>query len=255
MFSNLGKISSSLRFNLLRTAVQTKDNVRCYGIVRSWGLQSRCHETSRTLRSSFPKFLIPKLMRSFADQSVIKINTNVANNVLLWKFERPKFFRNIAIFTVLQFTVLMTCSYAAWTVIPIYRNDMTWKDYFKKAYLSGVLWFFSAFSAIVTSVLIWIFIRKSLKYIILNKGGTSATLVTYHPFKESIAKVVPLEDLIVKKDRNDVGTFISLRVKGTRFFHLIDKQGTFVNPDLYDLTVGLDRTHKPVKKSAVSRVG
>lgn len=53
---------------------------------------------------------------------------------------------------------------------------------------------------------------------------------------------------MTKRDRNDVGTFISMRIKGTRLFHLIDKEGTFVNPELYDKTVGLDRQPKMVRK-------
>uniref|UniRef100_A0A6V7L5I1 Uncharacterized protein n=1 Tax=Bracon brevicornis TaxID=1563983 RepID=A0A6V7L5I1_9HYME len=52
----------------------------------------------------------------------------------------------------------------------------------------------------------------------------------------------------VRRERNDVGMYIPLRVEGFRLFYLIDKDGTWVNPELYDLTVGLDRRSEVERK-------
>ncbi|XP_015120003.1 transmembrane protein 223 [Diachasma alloeum] len=249
MLVNLLRITSSLRSNLLQRLPESKEKVRCYGLFRSWGLESRCQESRSKLKFSSRKSSTPKFIRTFTDEPVTRINTNVANNVILWKFEHPKYFLRMTIFNATQFTIMMMASCVAWTFIPIFRDDMTWKDYAKKAYLSVILCFFTAFAAISTGVLIWMYTCRSLKYIILNKGGTSATLVTYHPIKGSASKVVPLEDILIKSDRNDVGHFISLKLRGTGMYHLIDKDGIFVNPDLYDLTVALDRTPKIKKKN------
>ncbi|XP_011312727.1 transmembrane protein 223 isoform X2 [Fopius arisanus] len=190
-----------------------------------------------------------KHKRTFATESITRINTNVANNVILWKYENPKHFQRFHMFSIVQFIILMACSYTSWKYIPIFEEDMSWKEYAKKSYLWGSLCFFAAFAAIGTTMMIWIFTCKSLKYIILNKGGSSATLVTYHPTKGSTAKIVPLEDIVIKKDRNDVGAFISLKVTGTRFFYLVDKDGIFVNPHLYDQTIALDRLSKFTPKT------
>jgi hypothetical protein len=44
--------------------------------------------------------------------------------------------------------------------------------------------------------LIWYVTTRTVKYLILRKGGENATIVTYHPVKGEKAITVPIKEVI-----------------------------------------------------------
>lgn len=85
-----------------------------------------------------------KFIRNLSDQAFTDLNTNVANNVILWKYERPTYFSRMAVFSFVQFVILVGFSCVAFNYIPVWKDDMTGKDYTRQAYLPILLCVFSA---------------------------------------------------------------------------------------------------------------
>ncbi|KAK0181991.1 hypothetical protein PV327_000166 [Microctonus hyperodae] len=142
-----------------------------------------------------------------------EINTNVANNVLLWKYEIDKHFRRLQIFSCVQFSILTLFSYIMYSNLPSFNNYETVKDYVQDNSIIMLSSVMSLVTGICASLLIWAFTIRSLKYIILNKGGKFATLVSFHPIKKPQPHVVLIDDIIVTKGRRDVGQYLSLKLQ------------------------------------------
>lgn len=117
---------------------------------------------------------------------------------------------------------------------------------------------------VIAGVIVFVIIR-SVKYVILRKGGQDVTLVTYHPYKKEVVNTVPLDKVSrildetlqkVEKNikcmlkilqvssltsRDGLKAYIPIKIKGKKWNYLLDKNGHFVNPDLFDDTVGVKR--------------
>lgn len=83
----------------------------------------------------------PILFSSFRkiQNSPLDVNTNVANNVILWKYEGTKYFKNLGIFGFFQFIVLSGFSYSVFHLIPSKNDDEKLLEYLKKAIISITL--------------------------------------------------------------------------------------------------------------------
>lgn len=90
---------------------------------------------------------------------------------------------------------------------------------------------------------------RNINRIILRpgkKGVPSVSLSTYTflPSKFSHTIEVPLTSVSCVTSREHKSSFVTLKVKGKWMFYLIDKSGTFINPYLFDRTIGLKRSLK-----------
>ena len=90
-------------------------------------------------------------------------------------------------------------------------------------------------------ITVWYITVRSVKYIILLRGGEKVTIVTYHPFKNEVKMTVPLDHVTCKATRNENKPYVPIKLKDLKHHFIIDKQGQFVNPELFDGTVGVKR--------------
>lgn len=113
-------------------------------------------------------------------------------------------------------------------------------------------------------ILISFYVHRSIKTIILNKGGKNVTLVMYHMLKGATSKVVPVDDvsfhtkklflykdkkiryvvylqIVIRRSRSEVTNYMPLSIKSTRLYHLLSGDGVFVNPELFDHTIGYNK--------------
>ncbi|KAJ8372272.1 hypothetical protein AAFF_G00291270 [Aldrovandia affinis] len=88
-----------------------------------------------------------------------------------------------------------------------------------------------------------LFCRRSVSRVILHKGGGKVTVATQSPLGADRARrlTVPLAHVACHAHRHESPTFIPLRVKGHRFYFLMDTEGTLNNTKLFDVTVGAYR--------------
>lgn len=82
---------------------------------------------------------------------------------------------------------------------------------------------------------------KSVRYLVLRKGGEELTLVTYAPFGKTRMLTVPLNRVSCKEMRSRATSSLPLKVKGHYLHYLLDMQGEFKNEVLFDHTAGLKR--------------
>lgn len=167
------------------------------------------------------------------------VNTNVQNNVILYKNENDRYFRYVKIFAIGQlfgWSVL-----AAYTYMPaffdIFRADINSKEFIKKHILQLSLFTFSIFAGPATFAFMYALCSRNIKYIILNKGGKTLSLFTYHMWKRKANINLPVGMAKAVSHRTDLGVCIPLKIKNRVFYYLIDKKGIFVNPNLFDYTL------------------
>lgn len=88
-----------------------------------------------------------------------------------------------------------------------------------------------------------LFCRRSVSRVILHKGGRMVSVSTQSPLGMDRAQkfTVPLSEVACHAHRQESPMFIPLRVKGHKFYFLLDKEGTINNARLFDVTVGAYR--------------
>lgn len=90
----------------------------------------------------------------------------------------------------------------------------------------------------------WMYTLRSVRYLILRKGGSEVTLVTYGPFGKNRMMTVPLSDISCREMRNRTKTSLPLKIKGRYLHYVLDMKGEFKNVSLFDSTAGLRRSLK-----------
>ncbi|EZA56326.1 hypothetical protein X777_02945 [Ooceraea biroi] len=169
--------------------------------------------------------------------SGLDVNTNVKNNVILYKYDNPKQSRNFKLFIFAHLIGWSVLAYAIYkpSLMDIFTTDISMKQYFQDHVWRFPIFVFSSFIGPSMFLLFYFLQSRTLKYIILNKGGETLTFITHHMFKrKSTINNLPVRSVSSTKHRTDDGTYISLKVKNRPFYFLVEKTGTFVNPKLFD---------------------
>lgn len=89
-----------------------------------------------------------------------------------------------------------------------------------------------------------LFCRRSVYQVILHQGGRMVTVSTQSALGPGRGQkiTVPLKQVACHAHRHESPSFIPLRVKGHKFYFLLDKEGTVNNARLFDTTVGSYRS-------------
>ncbi|XP_078064823.1 transmembrane protein 223 [Mustelus asterias] len=87
----------------------------------------------------------------------------------------------------------------------------------------------------------YLFARRSVCRVLLHRGGQHVTVSSYLPFGGTSSFTVPLRHVSCVAHRSQVPSVIPLKIRGRRFYYLLDKQGQFYNAQLFDNTVGAYR--------------
>ncbi|XP_037542819.1 transmembrane protein 223 [Nematolebias whitei] len=88
-----------------------------------------------------------------------------------------------------------------------------------------------------------LFCLRSVNKVVLHKGGRMVTVCTQSPLGPGRGRTmtVPLSQVACHAHRQESPSFIPLKIKGYRFYFLLDKEGTVNNARLFDITVGAYR--------------
>lgn len=85
------------------------------------------------------------------------------------------------------------------------------------------------------------FTLRSVRFLILRKGGQDVTFVTYGPFGHNRIMTVPLKNVSAQQPREIAKVHLPLKVRNRSLFYVLDMRGEFKNARLYDYTAGLNR--------------
>lgn len=89
--------------------------------------------------------------------------------------------------------------------------------------------------------MVWMYTLKSVRYLILNKGGRHLTFVTYGPLGKNRMMKVPIDHICCKEQRTAAKVQLPLKIKNTWMHYMLDMRGEFKHPVLFDSTAGLFR--------------
>ncbi|KFB44404.1 AGAP005148-PB-like protein [Anopheles sinensis] len=90
----------------------------------------------------------------------------------------------------------------------------------------------------------WMFTLRSVRYLILRRGGNEVSVVTYAPFGTNRIMDVPLKYVSAQESREAARVTVPIKIKNRALFYVLDMRGEFTNTKLYDYTVGLSRKLK-----------
>ena len=85
------------------------------------------------------------------------------------------------------------------------------------------------------------FTLRSVRFLILRKGGRDVTFVTYSPFGQNRIMTVPLKSVSAQQPRELADSLLPLKVRNRSLFYVLDMRGEFKNAQLYDYSAGLHR--------------
>ncbi|XP_050666409.1 transmembrane protein 223 [Leptidea sinapis] len=201
---------------------------------------------------TFNNYFIKTTTTSFSSnspRSIHDVNTNVAKDVILFKYENPKFFRYMNIFAIIQYmfwTYLGVFAFKNLRDAPVERDTTNDAPWYRRINL-GENKYKNTLSAVAVIIgcgslaMIWMYTLRSVRFLILNKGGKHLTFVTYTPLGENRIMKVPLECVCCKEDRMFAKVQLPLKVKNRVMHYMLDMRGEFKNPLLFDSTAGLAR--------------
>nr|XP_061782343.1 transmembrane protein 223-like [Nerophis lumbriciformis] len=89
----------------------------------------------------------------------------------------------------------------------------------------------------------FLFCRRSVSRVVLHQGGRMVSVFTQSPLGMGRGRkiTVALSQVSCHAHRQESPSFIPLKVKGHKFYFLLDKDGTLNYPKLFDTTVGVYR--------------
>ncbi|KAK7143580.1 hypothetical protein R3I93_014670 [Phoxinus phoxinus] len=184
-------------------------------------------------------------------------STAVSKDVILFQHDRTRFFRLLALFCGGQFVFWTYLAHFAFTSLRDTRN-INGESPKVRTELGGLFSFdmnlgsnawrygFTLGCIIIGGGIVGaavLFSRRSVSRVILHKGGGNVTVSTQSPLGPLRAHhlTVPLTQVACHAHRQESPSFIPLKVKGYKFYFLMDKDGTLNNPKLFDITVGAYR--------------
>ncbi|GAB0100728.1 Transmembrane protein 223 [Sergentomyia squamirostris] len=214
-------------------------------------LRNSCSVFSYSLRGFVPPLRQGVIRKSFSTAArPYELNTNVVKDVIIYKYDNPKFFRYLNIFAICQFFFWVYLSHFSFTTLrdaPVDKNTSEDLPFWRKLNLGdnkyrntlSSLSFCFGWGILAMS---WMYTLRSVRYLVLRKGGQNVSLVTYTPMGVGNRIMdVPLTCISAQESRGAARVHLPLKVKNRAFYYILDKKGTFPNEKLFDYTAGLRR--------------
>nr|XP_033331579.1 uncharacterized protein LOC117223421 [Megalopta genalis] len=139
-------------------------------------------------------------------------NTNIQNNVLLYKRESYAFY-------FLRFVGFGSLILAIRLAYRLYNEKVkdTWKtstSIKENIRINGFNILFLIYGALTGPLILWtvyIICSRYVKYIILHKGGKEVSIITYHLFKEEAALKIPTREVQTIVARNETEAYVLMK--------------------------------------------
>lgn len=169
-------------------------------------------------------------------------SSKILNNVLIFQFERPVAYKIVVSFAFIQLFGMYSM---VTNIYDTYCQDLfeaakSWKERIKSHPFSLVTIAIGCIFGPMILVLVVFFSGRTIRRIILHKGGKEVTFVTYNLNPSRQVFTESLENMSCKTSRKYRST-LPLSIKGKRFYYFIDTDGEILNENLFDFTVGIKR--------------
>nr|CAG4649020.1 EOG090X0JX7 [Polyphemus pediculus] len=195
----------------------------------------------------------PSVSNNFSTKPSWELDTNVIKDVILYSHENPRFHKVLNIFALSQLFIWIYLAEFSLSLkdapvnketekienLPWYRKINMGENKFK----NGITTMCVTIGMLMLGGS-WLYSLKSIRNIVLRKGGKSVTIVTYGPFNKIRYIDAPLKNVSATQSRARSPVHLPLKVKGYMGFFMVDMKGQFKNIPLFDATVGLKRSLK-----------
>ncbi|CAL1529448.1 unnamed protein product [Lymnaea stagnalis] len=189
------------------------------------------------------------MSRSFASKNPLDVNRQILQDALVYSHNNDSFYKALSYFGIFQ---LSLWGYLAFSIqdlrLPTIRdvNDPPlWKRFlYKEGQYKNAL---SLLSLIVGASIFFITLtypRRAVKNLWMLKGGQEVQITTYSWLGKEKTFKKPIEHINCLQSRTGAGQHIPLQVKGSSFYFLLDKKGSFHNTDLFDFLIAVKRNIK-----------
>lgn len=173
------------------------------------------------------------------------LQSGVPRDVLLFQHERSRFFAILGLFCAGQSIFWTSLAVAALSRplirVPAEAPNRGYLDLRSALWRYGLAVGCGMMGALVLGAGL-LYSLRSVRSVMLLAGGQQVTLTTYAPFGLGTRFTVPLNQISCMAHRGEVPAMLPLKVKGRRFYFLLDKAGHFPNTHLFDNTVGTYRS-------------
>lgn len=203
--------------------------------------------TSIIIRQQITAKLSPPTSQNFCNKA-FDVSTNVSKDIILFKYENPKFYKMLNIFAIVQFLFWNYLSHAAFTTLrdaPVEEvaEDAAWYRRINlgdNKYRNGITvsCFLIGYGILAVA---WMYTLRSVRFLVLRKGGQDLSFVTYGPFNKNRIITVPLKFCSAVESRATARVQLPIKVKNKSLFYILDMRGEFKNTQLFDHTAGLSR--------------
>lgn len=85
------------------------------------------------------------------------------------------------------------------------------------------------------------FTLRNVRFLILRKGGSKVSFVCYGPMGTNRITNVPLSCISAVQSRDAGASALPIKVQNKKFHFLLDKQGEYTNPQLFDHVINVKR--------------
>ncbi|XP_046736628.1 transmembrane protein 223 [Diprion similis] len=178
-----------------------------------------------------------------------EIPTNLSADTILYKNENRKLFKLLNIFGISQLIFWSYLAHFIYTMlkdVPISKSEVEelpwWRTInFGEKKMRTALSICTFLIGYAMFAFAWIHTLKSVKYLVLRKGGNQLTFITHTPFGGTRMRTVPLDKVCCKQNRAEAKLHLPIKVKGDMMHYILDMRGRFANPQLFDFTAGLQR--------------
>lgn len=236
--------------------------LRCYSTQFRLAHQNMFQNVSsiHSIKNTSNSRILTVFQRQPSGQSLCTSAQQVSKDVTLFSHDRTRFFRLLSIFCGGQFLFWTYLAQFAFTELRNTSKDKG-KPQASTPKTTGLagMWSFEmnlgsnawryGFTAGCLGIgativgLGVLFCRRSVSQVVLHQGGKMVTVCTQSPLGQGKGRkmTVPLSQVACYAHRQESASFIPLRVKGHKFYFLLDKEGTVNNAKLFDITVGAYR--------------
>eukprot|EP00058_Branchiostoma_floridae_P011748 XP_002597236.1 hypothetical protein BRAFLDRAFT_276232 [Branchiostoma floridae] len=223
------------------------------------------HSATRWCNQRTVSSLSSNNRRFYDSRRQYQTDTNISKDVTLYHYERAGYYRRLGIFGIAQVVFWVYLAHLTYTTWRPERpegrerqkdpaREGAPKDTFLRrrlenmsGYVTGNKWrngiiglCLVAGSAI--TFLCFLFPLRAVNRVVLQRGGQNVRFLTYAPFGLTRGFTVPLAHVSAAQGRGGTPSQIPVKVKGHRFFYVLDKQGKISNTRLFDFTIGVSRT-------------
>ncbi|XP_055917704.1 transmembrane protein 223 [Eupeodes corollae] len=205
-------------------------------------------QNSAIVKTQIATKLAPPQSSANLCSKAFDVSTNVAKDVILFKYENPKFYKMLNAFAIVQFLFWNYLSHSAFTTLrdaPVEEadEDAPWYRQInlgENKYRNGITvsCFLIGYGVLTVA---WMYTLRSVRFLVLRKGGTQLSFVTYGPFNKNRIITVPMNCVSAMESRGTARVQLPIKIKNKSFYYVLDMRGEFKNTKLFDYSAGLSR--------------